>query len=214
MAGQGPPRSLVVSSEPAIIDASDLERYTEVANRVPDPEIPTLGLGDLGIVREVAADPIVEGGLIVTVTPTYSGCPALEVIDADLAAALETAGAAKVTVKRSLSPAWNSSWITERGRDILRAAGIAPPLDSGQHYRSDSPCDGPTGDSATTATPTDWLPARPMPVTLGRKPTLRPSCPLCESEETELVSAFGSTACKAQYRCLSCAEPFDYFKAT
>lgn len=180
----------------AAVRQPDLEELARVASRVPDPEIPSLGLGDLGIVRSVEFDPDRPDTVVVTVTPTYSGCPATEVIQADLIAALESAGAANVRVERVLNPPWTSDWITQAGRAKLTAAGIAPPL---------RPPSAPGGTA-------------PVPVHLGRRAGQhqppRPPCPRCGSTETRLVSAFGSTACKAQHRCTTCAEPFDYFKAT
>jgi len=137
-------------------------------SEVADPEIPVLSITDLGIVRDVDC----SDGVTVSVAPTYSGCPATEVIEASVVAALEERGVDKICVKRVLSPPWTTDWITEEGRNKLRAYGIAPP------ERRDRPI----------------------------------ACPRCGAEETELVSEFGSTACKASYRCTSCLEPFEYFK--
>ncbi len=138
-------------------------------DRVPDPEIPVISVVDLGIIRDVAwADDTLE----VTVTPTYSGCPATSVIAIDIEAALKERGLDKVAIKRRLSPAWTTDWLSEKGRKKLEAYGIAPP----------QPAGGPA------------------------------NCPRCDSEDVERISQFGSTPCKAQWRCRSCLEPFDYFK--
>ena len=156
-----------------------------VLDGVPDPEVPALSLRDLGIVREVALDgdgPALE----VVLTPTYSGCPATElieqnVLDAVLAAGL---GPARVTTRRA--PAWSSDWISDEGKRKLREYGIAPP--------------GPS------------LPDGSRPIRLvGRRAEAVP-CPRCGSGRTEQLSAFGSTACKSLHRCLDCREPFEYFK--
>jgi ring-1,2-phenylacetyl-CoA epoxidase subunit PaaD len=140
--------------------------YEWLAN-VPDPEIPVLSILDLGIVRDVT----VEGKVTVTLTPTYSGCPATEVIEQSVLDALNDHGIDEVAVKRVLAPPWTTDWITESGRDKLRKYGIAPP-----------------------------------------SRTQEIACPQCESLHTERVSEFGSTACKASWRCRDCLEPFEYFK--
>jgi ring-1,2-phenylacetyl-CoA epoxidase subunit PaaD len=144
---------------------------------VPDPEIPVLSIIDLGIVRDVDCD----NGVVVSLAPTYSGCPATEVIEASVIAALEDRGLADVAVERVLSPPWTTDWITDSGRDKLRQYGIAPPEKGGSRR-----------------------------ALLGR--TAKIACPRCASENTVLISEFGSTACKAAYRCGDCLEPFEYFK--
>jgi ring-1,2-phenylacetyl-CoA epoxidase subunit PaaD len=138
----------------------------EVLERVPDPEIPVLSILDLGIVRGFADDPP-----RVRVTPTYTGCPATVAIELAIREALDSAGHRDVAIERVLFPPWTSDWITERGRERLKAYGIAPP------------------DPSATA-----------------------QCPQCGSANTEEVSRFGSTPCKAQWRCSDCLEPFDRFK--
>jgi len=148
---------------------------------VPDPEVPVLSVRDLGIVREVLAR---EGGIEVVLTPTYSGCPATEVIADSVREALVAAGLGPVTVTHRLAPAWTTDWISPGGRAKLLAYGIAPP----------------TGSAAVTGVNTVRI--RPHGV----------ACPRCGSADTERLSAFGSTACKALYRCLACREPFEYFK--
>ena len=144
------------------------EQILEWLSDVADPEIPVLTIMDLGIVRDVDCD----DGVTVSLTPTYSGCPATEAIEASVRAALQERGVADVTIKRVLSPPWTTDWISEDGRNKLRIYGIAPP------ERRDRPV----------------------------------ACPRCDSDNTEVVSEFGSTACKASYRCCDCLEPFEYFK--
>jgi ring-1,2-phenylacetyl-CoA epoxidase subunit PaaD len=156
---------------------------------VLDPEVPVLSIVDLGIVRNVAAD---EDGIVVTITPTYAGCPAMEAITADIRSAF-AGSAANITILTTLAPAWTTDWIAPEARERLRAYGIAPP-----HTRHAG------GASGTTINVAGISPLRRLvePV----------ACPRCASVDTRLVSQFGSTACKALYRCASCAEPFDYMK--
>ena len=168
--------------------AADVEASVwRTLSRVLDPEIPVLSIVDVGIVRHVRVDQAHvnnsagEGGVEVGITPTYSGCPATEVIRSSVQAALREAGHADARVVDVLSPPWTSDWITERGREQLKCYGIAPPVKSVSNPRA--------------------LFARP-PV----------ACPRCDSGDTERISEFGSTPCKAHYRCKSCAEPFDHFK--
>ena len=148
-----------------------------VAASTPDPELPQLTVEDLGILRAVEE---IDGGVIATITPTYSGCPAMSTIAFDIAVALERAGFANASVRTVLSPAWTTDWMSEDGRRKLREYGIAPP----------------TAASSRRAL-------------FGVQAV---ACPQCGSEETELLSEFGSTSCKALWRCKSCREPFDYFK--
>lgn len=166
------PRDTTLSREVAL----------EVLGQVMDPEVPVLSVVELGIVREVT----VRGGAVdVTVTPTYSGCPAMRVIERDIEQALLAAGATRVTVQTSYAPAWTTDWIPEAAREKLRAYGIAPP-------------GAADGDA-------------PALVAIGRRrPAVR--CPWCGSTETELRSAFGSTACKAIHVCRDCRQPFEEFK--
>lgn len=145
---------------------------------VADPEIPVLSIIDLGVVRDVNLE---EGRCLVTITPTYSGCPAMKTIEDDIVSKLTSEGIQEVKVTLVLSPAWTTDWITEGGREKLRAYGIAPP-------------ENEVDKSILFAEP----PKVP--------------CPLCSSQNTRMVSLFGSTACKAQYQCNECLEPFDYFK--
>ena len=162
--------------------APELRRVLEA---VTDPEIPTLSIGDMGIVRGLSVDE--EGGeVVVTITPTYSGCPAMEVMSRDIVDAAAGVGySASVVV--SHNPPWTTDWLTERGREALRELHISPP-------------------AARTG---------PVPVTIGRAPHTESSvaCPRCGSSDTELISRFGTTACKALHRCRECGDPFDEFKA-
>lgn len=156
-----------------------------VLDGVPDPEVPALSVRDLGIVRDVVEH---ADGLEVVLTPTYSGCPATEAIASDVVRALDEAGLgpARTTLRRA--PAWTTDWISDAGRSKLQAAGIAPP------QRTDPA-------PAATEQPIIFSPRRPTP-----------ACPRCASPRTERLAAFGSTACKALYRCLACREPFEHFK--
>ena len=151
------------------------DRVLEILSHVPDPEIPCVSVVELGIVRDVRDS---EKPTLV-ITPTYTGCPATIAIEQSIRAALDRAGLCGMTIETTLSPPWTTDWISEEGRDKLRAYGIAPPpKGEGQH-------------------------------------SLRASivqCPRCGSTHTEEISAFGSTPCKALYRCTECEEPFDLFK--
>jgi ring-1,2-phenylacetyl-CoA epoxidase subunit PaaD len=156
-----------------------------VAETVTDPELPLLTLADLGVLRDVRVER--DGAVVVEITPTYTGCPAMGVMRADLVHALHRAGFDVVDVRTVLSPAWSTDWITEAGRRKLAEAGIALP--------------GPA--------PT--RPLGPVPLELGpRRRTV--SCPLCGSDDTEELSEFSATACKALRRCRSCREPFEHVK--
>lgn len=156
-------------------------------SQVPDPEIPVISLTDLGIIRDVAWQ---GDTLVVTVTPTYSGCPATTVINLDIEKALRDRGIEKLELKRQLSPPWTTDWLTAEGREKLRAYGIAPPVDG---TAADGRLAGRISRLAGTS-------------------NLVITCPRCGSNATEKVSQFGSTPCKASYRCTDCLEPFDYFK--
>ena len=158
---------------------------------VPDPEVPALSVRDLGIVRDVVCG---EGGTEVVLTPTYSGCPATEVISDSVRQALQDAGFGPVRVTLRRAPAWTTDWISDEGRRKLREYGIAPP--------------GPVEEGATGCGASASAPAR-APIRIRPRGV---DCPRCGSAQTERLSAFGSTACKAMYRCLACREPFEYFK--
>ena len=157
-----------------------VEQAWQVLASVPDPEIPVISVTELGIVREVEAT---DDGLRVVVTPTYSGCPATEVISQAIRDALLASGAGNVIVETRLAPAWTTDWIEDAAKEKLRDYGIAPP----------------GGD----------VPAAPQPIRFVPR---RLACPRCGSTDTVRLSEFGSTACKALYRCKSCLEPFEYFK--
>ena len=159
------------------------EAYWEAVGRVLDPEVPVLSVIDLGIVRDIRED---GDAVIVDVTPTYSGCPAMRVIEHDVREALEKAGVRTVVVNTVFQPAWTTDWISPDARERLRAYGIAPP----------------TGAAAVA---TELIPLQRRADTIA--------CPRCDSRNTERRSEFGSTACKAIYYCLSCTEPFEYLKA-
>lgn len=147
------------------------------AARVCDPEVPVLTIADLGVLRDVRAT---AGGIEVVITPTYSGCPAMDMIAMHVDLALEKAGFVERKVTLSLSPAWTTDWMSDEGREKLRAFGIAPPSRTG---------------GRAVLFGHDSIP-----------------CPHCGSSATSRISEFGSTACKALWRCEACREPFDYFK--
>ena len=152
----------------------------EVLDKVVDPEIPVLTIHDLGILRDARL--LDDGTVEVTITPTYSGCPAMNAIEVNIRAVLQEAGYDKVKIITVLSPAWTTEWMTETGKQKLKNFGIAPP------------------ESATMD----------KKALLGEKRVLE--CPQCHSKNTEMIAQFGSTSCKALFRCLDCLEPFDYFK--
>lgn len=162
-----------------------VDRGWAVLDDVLDPEVPALSVRDLGIVRDVREGS--DGTLEVVLTPTYSGCPATEVIEQSVLDALRAADLGPVRATLQRAPAWSSDWITVEGRRKLREYGIAPP------------CTLAAG--------------APVPIRFtGRRQAEAVPCPRCDSARTERLSAFGSTACKALYRCLACREPFEYFK--
>jgi len=158
--------------------ALEARRAWAAAAAVLDPEVPAVTVAELGILRAVDIDD--QGRAVAQVTPTYSGCPAVLAIELAIEAALRQSGFDPV-IERVLAPAWTTDWITEAGREKLRAYGIAPPV---------------VGSSSKRA----------------RFGEITVACPRCASTQTSKLSEFGSTACKAQYRCNACYEPFDYFK--
>ncbi len=171
--------------------SSRIERAWQVLHGVPDPEVPAVSVIDLGIVREVhAAAEADGGGLDVVLTPTYSGCPATEVIEASVREALLQAGLGPVRTRLRRDPAWTTDWISAEGRDKLRAYGIAPP----------GPAEAGGLEPGTAVL--RFVPRAPLAL----------ACPRCNSRDTERLSAFGSTACKALWRCRACREPFEHFK--
>ncbi|MFY9929744.1 MAG: 1,2-phenylacetyl-CoA epoxidase subunit PaaD [Streptosporangiaceae bacterium] len=167
-----------------MVTVAGLAAAREVAAAVPDPELPMVTVADLGILRDVSTE---DGQVVVTITPTYSGCPALPEIAHDLRHRLGEAGFGPVTVRITLSPAWTSDWISPAGRAKLAAAGVAPP------HPMAAPRPGPV----------------PLTLTLSRPAV---TCPHCGSAGTTRTAAFSATACKALYRCEACREPFEYLK--
>ena len=155
------------------------DKLRDLLAQVKDPEIPVLSILDMGILQSVTAK---DNGVEVVITPTYSGCPAMNTIEFDIKAVLTTAGYDPVVVKSRLSPAWTTDWLSEEGKRKLLEYGIAPP------------------EKSTTSKRALFSASEGV------------HCPKCKSSHTERVSEFGSTACKALYRCRDCREPFDYFK--
>jgi ring-1,2-phenylacetyl-CoA epoxidase subunit PaaD len=166
---------------------ADVPAARQIAAAVADPELPMLTLADLGILRDVTSE---NGHIVVTITPTYSGCPALREIARDLQYRLTEAGFAGAAVRTQIAPAWTSDWITPEGRRKLHAAGIAPP----------------------GAAPARTAPRGPVPLNLTMAPRDPVACPRCGSLDTVQTAAFGATACKALLRCRTCHEPFEYVK--
>ena len=152
-------------------------RAWDAAASVVDPEIPVLTIADLGVLREVSVS---DGHVEVAITPTYSGCPAMNMIALEIELALEREGFHKPSIRTVLSPAWTTDWMSEDGRRKLREYGIAPPLAASSRR-----------------------------ALFGVQEV---ACPQCGSKDTEQLAEFGSTSCKALWRCKSCREPFDYFK--
>ena len=159
-------------------------------SQVMDPEVPVVSILDLGILRDVQWLDASETTAVVTVTPTYSGCPATEVIAQSIREALQAHGVLKVDVRTQLSPAWTTDWMTPQGREALRAYGIAPPA-----------ARAPASDGSQVIDIAALMPCKAIV-----------PCPQCGSRKTRLLSQYGSTACKALYQCNTCLEPFDYFK--
>lgn len=154
---------------------------------VPDPEIPVVSVTELGIVRDVSFQ---NDLLVVTVTPTYSGCPATALINQLIDSHLKSRGVEQLRIVQRLSPPWTTDWLTDEARRKLKAFGIAPPMD------------GTAATGRLAARASRLAGASGLPV----------ACPRCDSTNTERISQFGSTPCKASYRCKDCLEPFDYFK--
>lgn len=160
------------------ISTEDLRQTAwNAAAQVVDPEIPVLTIADLGVLREVT---VTDEGVEVAITPTYSGCPAMNMIALEIELALEREGIRNPKIRTVLSPAWTTDWMSERGRQKLKEYGIAPPQAGGGRR-----------------------------VLFGEQ---KVACPQCGSGDTEVLSEFGSTSCKALWRCKTCREPFDYFK--
>ena len=160
----------------------DSRRAWNIAAQVPDPEMPMLTLADLGVLRGVEID--ADGSVVASLTPTYSGCPAMAEMRAEVAARLRDAGFARVEIRTVLDPPWSTDWITPEGRRSLAEHGITPPS-----------------------------PAPRGPIKLTLSPTRRTvACPRCGSADTEETSRFAATSCKALWRCRACREPFEYVK--
>lgn len=157
----------------------------QIAASVLDPEMPMLTLEDLGVLRDVEVS--AKGTVVVTITPTYSGCPAIATMREDIARSLLEHGHSDVQVRTKLNPAWTTDWISTEGRRKLAESGYSVPH------------------------PAPARSSGPIPLTLTARPRSL-TCPQCGSADTELVSEFGATLCKAHYRCMSCAEPFDHVK--
>lgn len=162
-----------------VVRNNELDKIKALLDQVNDPEVPVLSINDLGVLRDIS---FIRGKLTITITPTYSGCPAMSVIEEDINKILSQNGYDQVEIKTVLSPAWTTSWMSEEGKKKLEAYGIAPPVEDSEDK--------------------SLLFADPKKI----------KCPRCKSMNTKLISQFGSTACKALYKCLDCKEPFDYFK--
>ncbi|MCF6294851.1 MAG: phenylacetate-CoA oxygenase subunit PaaJ [Flavobacteriaceae bacterium] len=147
---------------------------------IPDPEIPVLSILDLGIVREIASE---DDTIVITITPTYSGCPAMNLFEDDIIAKLKENNIENVRVKMTYDPPWTTDWINDKARKRLEDYGIAPPIKGSQDKGE-----------------------------LFKEGVKNVRCPQCKSKNTKVISQFGSTACKALYKCEDCLEPFDYFK--
>lgn len=166
----------------AVRTSAARDELREAVGAVPDPEIPVLTIADLGVFRDVTVDD--SGHVDVTITPTYSGCPAMDAIAVDVERSVRACGYREVSVHTVLSPAWTTDWISAEGRRKLREYGIAPP--------------GPAGTGGGEQAGHTFV-------------ELSVRCPQCGSPETRLLSRFGSTACKALRVCDACHEPFDHF---
>mgnify|MGYP000414179287 FL=1 len=160
------------------VEKQTLENIWKLLDSVMDPEVPVISIVDLGIVRDVKMQ---QEGVNIVITPTYSGCPAMDYIENDIRQTLGKEGFDKVVIETVLSPAWTTDWLNEKAKKKLQEYGIAPP-------------EGSVDKSSLLADAKDI------------------TCPHCKSTQTEMISQFGSTACKALYKCKDCLEPFDYFK--
>jgi ring-1,2-phenylacetyl-CoA epoxidase subunit PaaD len=159
------------------------KKIWQALETIADPEVPVLSVVDLGVIRDVLVTNAAENKVTILLTPTYSGCPAIDMMKLQIRMALLQEGFSAITLQEVLSPAWTTDWMSESGRQKLKAYGIAPP-----HY------------SKPVCTPDLFQEEEAI------------QCPKCNSFQTRLVSQFGSTACKALYQCNACQEPFDYFK--
>ncbi|MGW5093803.1 1,2-phenylacetyl-CoA epoxidase subunit PaaD [Streptomyces nodosus] len=168
-----------------MVTTLDERRARHAAEQVPDPELPMLTLADLGVLRGIDVTP--DGTVVARLTPTYSGCPAMAEIRADVSARLRAAGFPRVEIRTVLDPPWTTDWITAEGRRKLTEAGIAPPGSAPRR----------TGGPV------------PLELSVTRRTV---ACPRCGSSDTEETSRFAATSCKALWRCRSCLEPFEYVK--
>ena len=194
------PLATTASSSPALKE-STVEKAWQLLESLTDPEIPVVTLRELGILRDVRTAVAMDGTeqLEVVITPTYSGCPAMGQIEDEVRNLLNANGL-QGRVVTQLAPAWTTDWITQEAKDKLRAYGIAPPHSGADH------------DCLTQGNTSIVQFAARSASNPGRHELLAVPCPQCDSENTTETSHFGSTACKALYRCLDCMEPFDYFK--
>lgn len=158
---------------------ANISKIQAQISSIPDPEIPVITIAELGILREIKEE---AGKIIVTITPTYSGCPAMKAIENEIAGILQKNSIENFEVRYTYSPAWTTDWLNDHAKEKLRAYGIAPPEKT-------------SADKSV----------------LSLQQKIK-TCPRCHSTNTEMIAAFGSTACKALYRCKDCGEPFDYFK--
>ncbi len=158
---------------------NNVDEIWQLLQEVKDPEVPVLSVVDLGIIRSVKG---IDDQVAIVITPTYSGCPAMDVISMDIRLKLIEKGYRKVSIQQQLSPAWTTDWMSEKGKDKLKAYGIAPPNARQQFCKEEMFLEEVV------------------------------QCPRCHSHHTQLISQFASTACKSMYRCLECHEAFDYFK--
>lgn len=163
-----------------LIAKDELDRIWSVLENVPDPEIPVISVVELGVVRDVTLE---DGSVQVTITPTYTGCPAMNVFEEDIVSTLKNEGYPNVSIKTTYSPAWTTDWLSAEARQKLKDYGIAPPME------------GTVDKNA-----------------LFQEGEKKVPCPYCDSEDTKLTSQFGSTACKALHFCNGCQQPFEYFK--
>jgi len=195
------------SSSPALLE-STVEKAWQLLESLTDPEIPVVTLRELGILRDVRTAVAMDGTeqIEVVITPTYSGCPAMGQIEDDVHNLLQAHGL-KGKVKTQLAPAWTTDWITPEAKEKLRAYGIAPP-----HSVADHDCQTHSGKANESGPSSIIQFAARSASNPGRHELLAVPCPQCNSNNTTETSPFGSTACKALYRCLDCMEPFDYFK--
>lgn len=175
------------------------ENILEILKDVADPEIPVLTVLDMGIVRDVEVE--ANGNVVVRITPTYSGCPAMNVIEADISNALRHSGVSSFRVETDFKETWTTDWMSDEALVKLKAYGIAPPERS-EHYGGEAAQKGSDQrlESRITALLEGWQSQKIVP------------CPLCDSLQTRRVSEFGSTPCKSQYVCDSCLNPFEHFK--